>query len=115
MKISWNKNALKIRRQRIQQSQNYIDAQCVQKMTPYVPVGRSEFKNSGRLSESAKIISPGKIVYTAPFAKSDYYSTVTHKNGGNPNAQRLWFELMKKQHGSEILRGAAKIAGGKPK
>ena len=38
------------------------------------------------------------------------FSTARH-----PQAQRLWFEVMKKQHGQAILRGAARLAGGKPK
>lgn len=82
-------------------------------MTPYVPVGLPKYKNAGKLRDSAKIEKPGKIVYTAPFAKSDYYNNVNHKRGGNPNARRLWFEFTKKKHGAAILRGAAKIAGGK--
>ncbi len=113
----WNKAALKKRRRSLVEAQSYIDRNCIEKMTPYVPVGRDEFSKSGKLRDSAKIAEPGKIVYTAAFAKSDYYAVKRHKPpyGGNPNGERLWFEVMKIRHGSDILRGAARITGGKAK
>ena len=113
--LVWNKAAMKKREKTFGEAQNYVDKQCVRQMTPYVPVGRPSFEKSGRLRDSVKIAKPGKIIFTAPFAKNDYYSTVDHKHGGNPRARRLWFEVMKFQHGEAILRGAARIAGGKAK
>lgn len=111
--LVWDKAALRLRQKRFEQAQSYIDRQCVEKMTPYVPVGLPRFRNSGRLRDSVRIAEPGRIVYTAPFARHDYYSTVNHEHGGNPQAQRLWFEVMKKKHGGAILRGAADVMGGK--
>lgn len=115
--LIWNKAALAGRRKKLAEAQNYVDKTCIEKMTPYVPVSLDKFNNSGKLRDSVKIQSPGVIIYTAPFAKGDYYAVKNHKppHGGNPNGERLWFEVMKTRHGEEILRGAAKIAGGKAK
>ncbi len=56
--------------------------------------------------------SPGVIEYTAPFARNDYYSTVDHTHGGNPDAQRMWFEVTKRKHAPELLNGVRNIVGG---
>ncbi len=78
-------------------------------MDPYVPVAKKSYRNAGKLRKSVTISSPGKIEYTAPFSRHDYYSPVDHTHGGNPNAKRLWFEVMKTNHKEQILRGAAAI------
>lgn len=116
-KLVLSKSFMPVRRLRFEKAQDYIDKQCAEKMTPYVPVGLSRYRNAGKLRDSVQIKSPGAIVYTAPFARRDYYAVKNHKppHGGNPNGSRLWFEVMKSRHGEEILRGAAKITGGKPK
>lgn len=109
----WNRVELNKINKNLSAAQAYIDAQCVEKMTPFVPVGLPRFQNSGKLRDSVQIKEPGCIIYTSPFAKHDYYSTVNHQHGGNKEAQRLWFEPMKRQHKGAILRGAAAIAGGR--
>ena len=97
----------------LKKAQDYIDSECVRLMTPLVPVGLPKYDNSGKLRDSAVIVRPGRIEYTAPFARRDYYNKkVDHRRGGNPKARRMWFEPMKKQHAPQILRGAAAIAGG---
>lgn len=110
-----NKGAMNRHKKQLDKAQDYIDSECIRLMTPYVPVARDEFKGRGRLRNSAKVLSPGKIVYTAPFARSDYYAVKDHKppHGGNPEGRRLWFEYMKVRHAAAILRKAAAIAGGK--
>lgn len=115
-KVVINRASINERKQRLKQAQSYVDKECLRLMTPYVPVGLPKYKNSGALRDSGKIVRPGKIVYTAAFARHDYYNRkVNHKHGGNPNATPLWFETMKKKHGAAILRGAAAIVGGKAK
>ena len=114
LEIVLNKSRLNERKEQFKAAQNYIDKECLRCMTFYVPVGLPCYKNSGALRESGKVQSPGRIVYTAPKARHDYYNRkVNHRHGGNPNATPLWFEVMKKKHGGAILRGAAAIAGGK--
>jgi len=96
------------RKAKFARAQRYIDETCVEKMEKYVPVAPPFFEKSGSLRDSAKISEPGHIVYTADFAPNTYYGTYKHKKSGNPDAKRLWFEVMKTKHKDEILKGAAK-------
>ena len=114
VRLTWNNETKKQRREKMKAVQNYVDSECLRLMTPYVPVGLPEYEKSGTLRDSGKILYPGKIVYTAKKARHDYYNRkVDHRHGGNPNATPLWFETMKKKHSRAIHRGAAAIAGGK--
>lgn len=109
VKLVWAKTFNPRVRIMLRKAQTYVDNQCVEKMTEFVPVGLPRYRNSGKLRDSVEIKEPGTIIYTAPFAKSDYYSTVNHQNGGNPEAQRLWFEVMKAKYGREIRQGVSNI------
>lgn len=113
VRLTWNDNKKNQRRENLKAAQKYVDSECLRLMTPYVPVGLPEYKNSGTLRDSGKVLYPGKIVYTAKKARHDYYNkNVDHRHGGNPNATPLWFETMKKKHAKAILRGAASLIGG---
>ena len=109
VKLIWSSKTKAKRKRMFSEVQDYVDKQCVKKMEPYVPVGLPRYKNSGKLRDSVEIPTPGKIIYTAPFSKHDYYATVNHKKGGNPNALRMWFEYMKSKHGKEIRNGISAI------
>ncbi len=114
VKLIWNVRTKIERQRKLEEAQNHVDADCLKYMTYYVPVGLPYYQNSGKLRDSGKIAEPGKITYTAPFCKNDYYNTsINHRHGGNPNATALWFETMKSKHKTEILREAAAIVGGK--
>ena len=113
VRFTLNSGALRRRDKLFSKAQSYIDSECIRLMTPYVPVGKPYFHHSGKLRDSVTNPSPGVIEYTAPFARNDYYSTVDHTHGGNPDAQRMWFEVTKRKHAAEILRGVCGITGGK--
>lgn len=115
MKLVWDKRSMRQRKKRFAAAQDYVDEQCVEKMTPYVPVALASYRNAGKLRDSAAIQEPGVIVFTAPKARSDYYAIKNHKppHGGNPNGTRLWFETMKHYHARKILSGTIKVLGGK--
>lgn len=113
--LQWDKRAVIRRKKRFEQAQRYVDEQCVERMREFVPVGLPKYENSGALRDSAEIPERGKIIYTAKFARHDYYAWVNHRNGGNPNAQRMWFEAMKGKYRRAVLRGTAKIIGGRGK
>ena len=115
MQIIWNQPAILARARRIKKAQNYVDRACLEKMTPYVPVALKKYKNSGRLRQSGKIHSPGRIVYTAPLARYAYYAKVHHEHGENPHGRRKWFQVMKTKYKHEIGAGAARIMGAKYK
>lgn len=111
VKLIYEKAAEHRRKKRLEKAQDYIDSECIKRMEPFVPVGLPRFYHSGKLRDSAAVKSPGELTYTAPFAKNDYYATVDHTHGGNPRAQRLWFEVMKRESLADILNGTAKILG----
>jgi len=106
--------SLAARQRSFAEAQEYIDNRCVQLMEPYVPVALSFYRNAGRLRDSVQITSPGFIEYTAPRAEHDYYvlpPEVDHRNGGNPDAQPMWFDFMKQRHIRELAKGVGEITG----
>lgn len=109
----WNRNFYSLQTARFKAAQTYIDKECVKRMTPFVPVALPKYPNAGKLLRSVKIVSPGRIYFLADHSRYSYYIRSNHKHGGNPQAQRLWFEPMKRQYKGAILRGAAAIAGGR--
>lgn len=111
--LRWNKNFGALQTARFKAAQAYIDKECVKRMTPFVPVALPKYPNAGKLLRSVKIVSPGRIYFLADHSRYSYYIRSNHKHGGNPQAQRLWFEPMKRQYKGAILRGAAAIAGGR--
>lgn len=108
-----DRKAMRHRERRFAQAQQFIDRECVQRMTPYVPVAKAYWHNAGRLRDSVQNPQPGVICFTAPFARGDYYADKNHKSSGNPAARRMWFEFMKRRDAAAILRGAAAIVGGR--
>lgn len=112
-KIKWNRGFLRRQMRQFKKAQNFIDEQCVEKMTEFVPVAAPMYANAGRLRDSVKICKPGQIVYEAPYARTQYYVELNHEGTGNPKAERMWFEVMKKKYTEEIRKGAEEIAGKK--
>lgn len=113
VKLTWVKGFITRKTKRFEEAQTYIDEQCVEKMSEFVPVASSVYENAGALRDSVKIDEPGKIIYTAPFAEHQYYDELNHQNSGNPNAERLWFEVMKEKYSEDIRNGAGEIVGKK--
>lgn len=134
--IKWDPQAV---RERLSKAQKFIDSECIRQMKPYTPFRTGMLERSATLGT---VIGSGRIVYTSPYARYQYYGVVygpnipiyengilvgfrspkqkhktnrmlTYSKARHPQAQRLWFETMKKKHGEAILRGAAAIAGGK--
>ena len=86
--------------------QEYIDSAVISFCEPYVPV------DTGALKNSPYTYSPpggGEVVYGVDYARKQYYEN--KGDGGLRGAK--WFERMKADKGSDIIKGAAKIAGGK--
>ncbi len=109
VRLIWAKNFNPRVKKMLRDAQNCIDTQCVEKMTEFVPVGLPRYRNSGKLRDSVEIREAGKIIYTAPFARHDYYATVNHQNSGNPKAQRMWFEVMKAKYSTKIRQEVSRI------
>ena len=103
-------------------------------MVKYTPTLSTNLRESA--TRGTKIGS-GKIQYTAPYARYQYYGklmissitgsayarqgekkVLTDKDlvySKEPLAGKLWFERMKADKKQQILRGAAAIIGGKAK
>ena len=134
--IKWDPQTV---RERLSKAQKFIDSECIRQMKPYTPFRTGMLERSATLGT---VIGSGHIVYNSPYARYQYYGVVygpnipiyengilvgfrspkqkhktnrmlTYSKARHPQAQRLWFETMKKKHGEAILRGAAAIAGGK--
>ena len=76
--------------------QKFIDSECLRRCDRYTPK------------------DTGELVYTAPYARKNYYSNSGHGASGTARGGlrgRLWFKRMKAAHVHTILAGAAQIAG----
>lgn len=127
-------------REQLAEAQKFIDSECLRLMRPYTPFRTGMMQRSATLgtrigsgnivynSPYARYLYYG-VVYgpNIPLyvngVLEGFYSRrgvkkrstgrqMTYSTARHPQAQRLWFEVMKQQHGDAILRGAAAIAGG---
>lgn len=114
--------------------QKYIDSEVLRLSSPYLPRATGTLEKNG--TEVTEIGS-GEVNYNAPYARYLYYGKVmVGEKTGSPFARAnekkvvterdiqyrggglrgsKWFERMKADCKNDILRGAAKIAGGEAK
>lgn len=81
--------------------QQYIDSAVLRLSSEYIPLSSGALLRSG-------VASNGSVSWNVPYAQNQYYMGQSKGQRG-----RLWFERMKADHLSEIVKGAAEIAGGK--
>ena len=89
--------------------QKFIDNEFIKHCEPYVP------RDTGMLADSAWLstdIGSGEIVYDTPYAQK-VYTTPELNFQGAPMRGAYWATRMWEDRGSEIVGGAAKIAGGR--
>ena len=89
--------------------QQYIDSEVLRLTDPYIPMDTGELKRSGTRNTQ---IGSGEVHYKTPYAKRMYYNP-QYKFQGAPMRGAYWFERMKANHKTQILQGAAKVAGAK--
>ena len=114
--------------------QKYVDSEVLRLSEPYTP------HQTGALTRSAQkatTIGSGEVKWNTPYARYLYHgklmvspstgsswakrnetkvlTSVQLRYHGGGKRGRLWFERMKADHKSKILRGAARLAGGKAK
>ena len=84
--------------------QSIVDSEVLKRCGPYVPLDTGMLRKAGTLGT---VIGSGKIVYTAPYARRQYYE---NKGQGRHNASgkrgKLWFERMKAAQKDDILMKA---------
>lgn len=89
--------------------QKYIDSEVLRLCNPKVPFRSGDLARSGVINTK---IGSGEVRYSTPYARRMYYHP-EYSFTGAPERGAYWFERMKKNGGKEeILKGAAKIAGG---
>ena len=128
IRLQYNPQFARLRQADIDKAQKFIDSECIRQMQPYIP------RLNGVLSRSATLstrIGSGVIEYNVPYARYQYYgklmvSSITgsaYSKGEkkiltdvdlkytktNPKAGAYWFERMKTDKKSSILRGAAAV------
>lgn len=89
--------------------QQFIDSEVLRLCDPYVPMDTGQLKQSG--TRHTKVGS-GNVRYKTPYARRLYYNPQFNFQGA-PMRGAYWFERFKANHRDEVLRGAAKIAGGR--
>lgn len=93
--------------------QKYIDSEVLRCCDSYVPMLTGKLKQSGITST---VVGSGMVHYNTPYARKNYYDNKgMGKQGLNLGGKlgRLWFERMKPDHLSGIIKGVKRIAGAK--
>lgn len=133
-KLEWNKTFGAEQTERFNSAQAYVDSECIRLMSKYTPMKNGLLFKSPVLGT---VIGSGHIVYASPYARYQYYgklmvsrltgsayarrgeskvltnTDLKYKTHRHPQAQKLWFEVMKQNHKEQILRGAAAEAAKK--
>lgn len=107
-KLVWNPNFKDVHQGQYTRAQKYIDNEVLRLSTPLVPLRSSMLIKSGQLGT---IIGSGEIRWIAPYARTQYYDTATSRPY-DPRRGAYWFERMKAIHGTQIINGAKRMAGG---
>ena len=87
--------------------QKFIDTKCLELCRQKVP------KDSNTLIESGDNLTKkgsGELEYRTPYARRWYYMPANFN--GAPERGNYWFERMKNQYRTKILKAAQKIANG---
>lgn len=91
--------------------QKFIDSECLRLSDGKIP------KDTGALTQSGVAntkVGSGEVVWATPYARRMYYHP-EYNFSQSPERGAYWFERMKQQYKDQILKGAAKIAGGRSK
>ena len=91
--------------------QAFVDNKIIRMSEPYVPFRTGALMAS---ADSNTVIGQGEIVYATPYVRRMYYHPEYNFNGA-PMRGAHWVERMWADHGDEIIRSAAQMAGGTAK
>ncbi|MBW7573914.1 minor capsid protein [Caproiciproducens faecalis] len=107
-KLTWNSSFKNKWPGRFSRAQQYVDSEILRLSAPLVPLRTSMLMKSGQLGT---VIGTGLVRWIAPYARTQYYDTATSRPY-DPQRGAYWFERMKTIHGTQIVNGAKRIAGG---
>lgn len=107
-KLTWNPDFSDKWNGQYSWAQIFVDTQVLRLSDPYIPMQTSMLKKSGTLGTE---IGSGEVSWIAPYAQKQYYDTADYRDY-DPQRGGHWFERMKADHGSAIIAGAKRRAGG---
>lgn len=107
-KLTWNPGFGAQRTHEFDRVQRFVDKEVLRLCAPYIPFETGMLTRSGELGT---VIGSGKVCYTAPYARRQYYTTAQSRPYDARRGAR-WFERMKIDHLVTLRAGAAKLAGG---
>lgn len=89
--------------------QQFIDSECLRLCEGKIP------KDTGALIQSGIIntqVGSGQVKWRTPYARRLYYHP-EYNFDQSPERGAYWFDRMKTQYKKQILKGAARLAGGR--
>ena len=89
-------------------AQKFIDSEFIRTTDPYVPFQTGALKTSAELSTAG---GTGLIIYNTPYARRMWEHPEYNFNQA-PMRGAYWGERSWADHGEDIVRGAAQLAGG---
>jgi hypothetical protein len=92
---------------RFNQAQRVVDGEVLRYNSPYVPFDTGMLNKSGLIHT---VVGSGELVYKTPYARRLYYNPQYNFQGA-PMRGAYFFERMKADHKSDILRAAGKEMG----
>ena len=91
----------------IDNTQKFIDSECLRLCEELVPLDQGTLAKSGIINTQ---IGSGEVKYRTPYARRWYYMPANFQEA--PRRGNYWFERMKQNGGKDqILAGARKLAG----
>ena len=106
--LEWNKGFGTEFTEKFSSAQKFVDSEVLRLDAPYMPIDTGMLIRSGELGT---VVGSGEVNYIAPYAGAQ--DATAPSRIYDPRRGGKWFERMKADHKTAILRGAAKIAGGK--
>ena len=107
-RLTWNEGFGAEKTRDFTSAQKFVDSEVLRLDAPYMPIQSGMLIKSGQLGT---VLGEGEVNYVAPYAGAQYETRQSRPNDARRGGR--WFERMKADHKATILRGAAKIAGGK--
>lgn len=110
--LTWYPNFGPKTTEKFNRAQAFVDSEVLRLSEPYTPLRTGTLVKTGILGTE---IGSGWVRWIAPYARRQYYLKRRTGSATGPLRGPMWFERMKTAHKDVILRGAAKLTGGKPK
>lgn len=88
-------------------AQKFLDSEVIRLSDPYCPFRIGTLKNSAPINT---VIGMGEVVYATPYARRLWYHPEYNFNGA-PMRGAYWAQRMWADHGNQITKGTAQIAG----